>query len=442
MAEKYGRTGGWFGERTSSSSGLSTNLRVDSLLENRWLDCLSMGMVSIRLPPRVSHVTKSSLRRYPTILGLGLVASAIFLHSIVLSPPAARTSRYDAATDPLHRHNLLSPTLSINIDNGTIRHTYNESLRKYRDMPPWMDKFPIFPSVDDVPDEQRVCFVHVGKTAGSTLSCYLGFRYPACQDHIQLVPGNLPQVTTNLIHTHYDTCQRANIALYLFTLRDPLERMLSWFTYERPTNATSERQIAAKRPLYLDCNYQSMDEVGLALSTKNNNRTTEECARVAWRAVQGLHGYMSHNKYNYGHYWRMFEQNTEPDADAARIVVVRTEHLEPDWASVEAIVSAAAAVDPNNRPATPTQVTFPRKNKSRKKEQDRHLSSTAHRNLCDALCEEIQVYKKLLRRAENLTPEDIDESMQELRGHCPIQADRETCPQRPDFGIQEPVPKR
>lgn len=390
-------------------------------------------MVRIRMPPRVPHVVaKSSLRKYPTSL---VVASLIFL-LIHLRQPAA--SRSETATDPLHRNNLLSPTLSLNIENGTMRHKYNATLRKYRDMPPWMDKFPIFPAVDDVPDEQRVCFVHIGKTAGSTLSCFLGFQYPACKDHIKLIPGNLPLVTTNLIHTHYDTCKRAPIALYLFTLRDPLQRLLSWFTYERPYNGMSERQFLAKRPLYLDCGYQSMDAVGLAL--REGNRT--ECARVAWRAVQGRHGYMSHNKYNYGHYWRMVleqqQQNSTSHAEAPRIVVVRTEHLEQDWKSVEALVSAAAAK--NNRQAnSSTNVEFPRKNISTKKEQDRHLSATAHRNLCDALCEEIQVYKKLLRFAENLMPEDIDESMQELRNHCPIQADRETCPKRPDFGVQKPV---
>jgi len=300
-------------------------------------------------------------------------------------------------------------------ENGKKIYRYDHSMRKYRDMPTWTDRYPFLPRIDDVPDDKRVCFVHVGKTAGSTLSCFLGFQYPACDYRMKVIPGYLPQYTTNVIHTRYDTCERENIAVYLFTLRDPLKRLMSWFTYERPNRNTSERQVKIKRPLYIDCGFQTMNQVGEAMSEGNST----VCSRRAWRAVQGLQGFMSHNKYNFGYYWSRIRHHR-----TARIAVIRTEHLQDDWASVEMISL--------NGPKNITY-DFGKKNQSHKNKEDTYLSKEAHRNLCDGLCEEIQIYKLVLQRAENLTPNDVEVSMQELKESCPVEAVAERCPRRPDF---------
>jgi hypothetical protein len=58
-----------------------------------------------------------------------------------------------------------------------------------------------------VPDGQRVCFVHVGKTAGTMLACYLGFMYNNCVGIVPPVSGLLPKYTTNVIHTQYNDCK-------------------------------------------------------------------------------------------------------------------------------------------------------------------------------------------------------------------------------------------
>jgi len=170
-----------------------------------------------------------------------------------------------------------------------IRYNITATARKYQDTPQWMDRYPFLPAVDDVPDENRICFVHVGKTAGSTLACYLGFQYPACEYRMMLLPGSLPQWTTNLMHTHYDTCMReTNIGMYLFTLRDPVARMQSWFRYEHPYSE-QVHDYRYKKLLFVDCNFHSLEELGGPRGLGGKGST--ECSRRAWWAMQGVVGF-------------------------------------------------------------------------------------------------------------------------------------------------------
>jgi len=171
--------------------------------------------------------------------------------------------------------------------NGT-RFSYNAKARKYNDMPRWMDRYPFLPAVEDVPDDQRICFVHVGKTGGSTMACQLGFQFPVCHDRMRVLPGNLPLHTTNIMHTHYDTCERENIGLYLFTLRDPVSRMQSWFTYERPYNE-SVLDYRFKKPLFVDCKFNTLNELGGSRGLGGKGRNM--CSKMAWWAVQGIVGF-------------------------------------------------------------------------------------------------------------------------------------------------------
>ena len=43
--------------------------------------------------------------------------------------------------------------------------------------PHWLGKYSFMPRPEEIADEDRICFVHVGKTAGSTMACELGFAY-------------------------------------------------------------------------------------------------------------------------------------------------------------------------------------------------------------------------------------------------------------------------
>ena len=63
-----------------------------------------------------------------------------------------------------------------------------------------------------------------------------------------------------------------------------------------------------------------------------------------------------------------------------------------------------------------------------------YLSDKSKIVLCQVLCNEIQVYKDIIRRAVNFNREDVKASMEELRQTCPKEAVEETCSEaRPNF---------
>jgi len=52
--------------------------------------------------------------------------------------------------------------VDIVAENRTVHYTYNERERYYKDLPPWLDRYSFLPAPHEVPDEQRICMVHVG----------------------------------------------------------------------------------------------------------------------------------------------------------------------------------------------------------------------------------------------------------------------------------------
>ena len=248
---------------------------------------------------------------------------------------------------------------------------------------------------------------------------------------MRLLPGNLPKYTTNLIHVHRDSCRREkNIGLYLFTLRDPLHRLMSWFTYERPTNVRdstlSAHRLNRIHPLFVECGLETIAQLGEVMSSDSNS----VCARRAWRAVTGAQGYAIHNQMNYGYYWNKLPR---PAQRSARLAVIRTEHLEQDWYSVERVSLGyhGPIMDDDENNSNATISMFGKRNESVKQKQDTALSELARRNLCAGLCREIQIYKRILQRAENLSPADVADSLRELEESCPRQAVARDCPTVP-----------
>jgi hypothetical protein len=109
--------------------------------------------------------------------------------------------------------------------------------------PDWPKLYQKYPA-DQAP-KTNICFVHVGKSAGSTLSCYLGFMHGRCKRwkkdgspviKLPKAPGLLPDSVTNMIHNGWNDCTDQTFSYFLFVVRDPIKRLQSWFTYESPLN--------------------------------------------------------------------------------------------------------------------------------------------------------------------------------------------------------------
>lgn len=308
--------------------------------------------------------------------------------------------------------------LRVREENSAKKIYYMNETRLTEGMPYWVAKFPFMPSADKVADEDRVCYVHVGKTAGSSMACSLGFYYDSCPTNLIRLPnGNLPKFTTSMFHKQFNDCENLEINLYLFVIRNPLSRMQSWFTYERPTEFSKEQNVAGyyrKEKLFLQCPFPTLNALGGELGLGAQNQTV--CSTRAWEAITGLQAYSHHNYYNYKFYYNEVLQQDK----APRIVVLRTEHLEQDWKRIEMeILHGPKPFDDD--------FTFPKKHSSHKDPEDYILSPESQRNVCHALCTEIQVYKRILQQAENIDKNDYAISMQELKRSCPVEAALDWC---------------
>ena len=279
----------------------------------------------------------------------------------------------------------------------------------------------------EVPKDKETCFVHVGKTAGSTVGCSLGFQLHCeitektrekylffhetyYESATPVLPGLLPQYATHTFHREIDDCTD-DPAFYLFVLRNPLERAKSAYAYDRIREKSDD--IYGKGLLYLECPFDTLNELaekGLA----EDGDASELCKQRAYDDIRGNERYGSHLFYNY----HFYASAVLKEDNLHNVLVIRTEHLSGDWNSVEQFLGGEGET-----------ADFPVRNAgTHKTDEDKHLSEEARVLICAALCDDIQSYKDILRRAVNLDAAQIDESMEDLRKSCPVEADIEFCP--------------
>jgi Sulfotransferase family len=104
--------------------------------------------------------------------------------------------------------------------------------------------------------KDRLVFVHVGKAAGETivwrikLSCTLRknkFLKEECARQFQGEESSLSKATVGILH-----CDKLrprfsikNATTFLYSLRNPIDRIVSWYQYMHPENCFADRPSAA-----------------------------------------------------------------------------------------------------------------------------------------------------------------------------------------------------
>ena len=317
-----------------------------------------------------------------------------------------------------------------------------------------------------------LCFVHVGKTAGSSISCGLGLMYADCEG----MPRQPPLLHTDFFHMKKNNCLRFDgklprIATFLMTIRNPLMRIRSWFNFEKeilPTRRNKQVQdrLRWKRGmLFRDCYDNFVDLVvnGLDLSQSSMNinngtynilterPTNMTCRERAWAAILGVREFSYHEWYNYEHYWEgikgFLSKNMTPS-----LLVLRTEHLLDDWSqlSKEKLFrqvnkgNPSSAVGNSSVPSNVTTTSFETRS-SRKSTAAATTIDNSNRfwlNLCQAMCPEIKIYKQILGRANNINTSQFSESISEIQVLCPQYNSEEwSCQGIPKFPVIK-VPRR
>ena len=332
-----------------------------------------------------------------------------------------------AAEEAADKSPLFDPSFAAYLTKGLRRYieeydggrpySYKDSSYPQRrtnaTLPFWFKK--VFPLNKYITPDKQTCLAHVGKAGGSTIGCMLGFVLHCGDDektNFQSVPSLLAATTAHSFHRGvYDCPDEA--ANYLFVIRNPLARALSAFNYAKPD--LTEKHPFSKRykdkEIYVDCNFWTLNDFAERGLIKDSLNTTDECRSRARKALLGTENNLVHWYYNYQFYYESIPPN-------ANIVVIRNEHIVDDWNSVETILGGDADL---------TKDSLPVNNQYEKKPEEVYLSDTAKVVLCETLCNEIQVYKQILKRAQNIKKEQYMESMEELMASCPKEAVEETC---------------
>ena len=294
-----------------------------------------------------------------------------------------------------------------------------------------------------------LCLVHVGKAAGSSVSCGLGLAYADCEG---MPRDRLPQ--THFFHMRRQQCPK-NTQTYVVTLRNPLKRLQSWFDFEKNIVPSSrgkrkkqsqlqDQQVRNQRAmLFQECfpTFEKLVLEGLSQqpwsarkyinATKTKDMT---CPERAWAAVMGARPFSYHEWYNYEYYWLGIQTSyqgflNQTDGQRATLFALRTEHLAEDWKSLTTeplfrpVNQRGTRSSSNESTNTYTSPTFLLEN------------AKAHELLCHALCTEIQYYKMFLLAARNLDPRQRQESLHELTIYCPLETslDWRECMDVPEF---------
>jgi len=302
------------------------------------------------------------------------------------------------------------------------------------------------------PKPRSMTFVHVGKAGGSTVLCNIreAFRYGKVhcpgyhhRNHLKYAfdARNDSAISKRTsCYVHYDERMYCyDNPTFLVNVRNPIHRLASWYLYEHRDNwdVAVDHVLFPNRPKHcgqqmLFACYASLDDlatVGLAgtrpsegeLLRIGRDLSEYDCRHWAWSAVQGRVPASFHNSLNYEWYLQYLldkkaeADNTEsPDSSSKiEIFVLRIEHLDDDWSKLDGMLGGTGATLPTERSHAneASDKPLPISNKT--------VGTGGIANLCKALCREIQVYKQILRLAENLDRKQRSDSLKEIREMCP-----------------------
>ena len=288
---------------------------------------------------------------------------------------------------------------------------------------------------------RKMSYIHIGKAGGSSVSCSIReARKYGVGKLCKKTRFNEPEYNETAISHQVDCYSHYNYngfcfgkgRSYLYNVRNPIHRIKSWYLYEHFLNQPiTQTAFKHKKPhcgnIMLGTCYESFDELasfGLSGSRPSDsgklriatNLSTDECSDWAWAIVTGEIPASYHNAFNFDWY---FAPMLEEQYQKSELFVVRVEHLDNDWQAVDRIVGGDGKTLPGDvmpggaesKVNVAADMNLPVSNST--------LSPLGWRNLCRAMCHEMQIYKMMLKRASNLNEDDVKESIKEVREICP-----------------------
>jgi len=308
-------------------------------------------------------------------------------------------------------------------------------------------------------------FVHVGKAGGSSIQQMVKLARVTCEElntekkdnnknttlqrsqvcAISTIPPDRVHLRSRLHPTEW----YAKYNQFFVNVRDPINRLASWYNYEltafvkEPVWTTANKTGEASdnfRRLSKECfpgrdGFSAMVNGGLLSPKENDEKKADgvlscnELARVCLRGDVMCYG---HNYYNYETYLEEILLRKSKNK-IIRMDVIRSEHSMDDFNRTVGLWTSNNAKELEEYPGvTPyVQSLYGRirstenysGSKRKKKPDPKVLSPEATTALCKHICTELIVYKVTLKAADNLHSSDIRESYDALDEHCGFQVD-------------------
>lgn len=223
--------------------------------------------------------------------------------------------------------------------------------------------------------EDLLVFIHVGKTGGSSARCMLSrsLRETLCKENTDFEPpaiGDTPTAVSQKVVgvCHMGVCKVAaeyesyiydegvtkasvfagqNFPGAILSVRNPVDRLISWFYYEQKIWVRDNKEKKQGREIF-GC-YDSFPELAREVARQYNDdqddydddedknfRITKNCRLLAARCITGEQGCEQHNKANYEYYLR---PSLPPDF---KLYVIRNEFKWEDFYTVNLMLGGSA----------------------------------------------------------------------------------------------------
>jgi hypothetical protein len=277
---------------------------------------------------------------------------------------------------------------------------------------------------------QTFVFVHVGKTGGETIKWRLRVicnlraskrKKAQCYEQFAQEESQLSKQTIGYMHCNALRPRLSifNATSFLVSIRDPVDRVVSWFQYMHPSNCLPDRPSAAcnlkkedsieswGHSFFHVC-FNQVDDVIRSLQVPTSVNGTD-CSALALDAVRG-HGPEGPSNHLFFNYHFYANRSIIPHANKD-VMVIRQEMIWEDLRRIEGLLGGnhRRPFETDGPIVTHGSELFPYKAK---------LSNTLIPNLCCAIENEITVYVDLIRRALNMAREEKVFSTNKLFRKC------------------------
>jgi Sulfotransferase family len=273
-------------------------------------------------------------------------------------------------------------------------------------------------------------FVHIGKTGGSTISVVLrngchSYRPHPCRNITK------ETIASKLIQSYYHVpdfglLPQSKHDFYLVSTRDPVDRVVSSFVYEHYANRRARQEPMDPTKVqkmqdayscfpslesfvgYFDADDPRKYDYPYTKSEVNNSK----CQDLARAALYGKVRVYGHLFFGYERIRSLILATIHEEQHRLVLYATRQEHLQRDWQAVNRHLGQVEAVGllPHQRTQHSSVQTMP---------VPKTLSRRGRRLLCNALTGEYEAYVWFLQHANNLSREDVVESMQYSISQCP-----------------------